>query len=73
VTNAEFSTQLGKALNRPALIPTPAFALKLSLGDMAKELLLSSIRAEPKALLDQGFEFQDPKIEGAFQTLVEVL
>ncbi len=58
VTNKEFTKTLGKILNRPTWLPTPAFALKLALGEMADELLLSSIRAVPEKLLNSGFAFR---------------
>jgi NAD dependent epimerase/dehydratase family enzyme len=35
VTNAEFVRTLGRALGRPAVVPTPGFALRLVLGEMA--------------------------------------
>ncbi|MBI3457993.1 MAG: TIGR01777 family protein, partial [Candidatus Rokubacteria bacterium] len=42
VTNGEFTATLGRVLGRPTLFPVPAFALRLLLGDMARELLLAS-------------------------------
>src|SRR5215204_6616333 len=33
VTNAEFARALGRALRRPALLPTPAFAIKIAVGE----------------------------------------
>lgn len=70
VTNAQFGKILAEVLNRPFLIPTPAFALKLGLGDMAKELLLSSIRAIPKKLQDHGFIFENPDLKKVFKKMV---
>ena len=66
VTNAQFAAALGRALRRPALLPTPAFALRIALGQMADELLLASARVVPRKLLDSGFKFRSP-------TLPEVL
>ena len=51
VTNKEFSTALGHALRRPSVMPAPAFALRLALGEMADALLLSGQRAFPLAPL----------------------
>jgi uncharacterized protein (TIGR01777 family) len=59
VTNREFTKALGKALHRPTILPAPAFALRLLLGDMADELLLASQRCQPRALLAAGFAFAD--------------
>src|SRR5947199_4536194 len=46
VTNRDFASMLGRALARPAWLPTPAFALRLALGEMA-ELLLTGQRVLP--------------------------
>jgi uncharacterized protein (TIGR01777 family) len=71
VTNGEFAVTLGRALHRPALVPAPAFALRLVLGsEKANELLLSSTRAIPRRLLDAGFTFQDSTLPGALTRLL---
>jgi len=57
VRNAEFARILGAWLHRPALLPAPAFALKLLLGEMA-ELLLSGQRVLPQRAQAQGFAFE---------------
>lgn len=57
VTNSEFTRELGLILHRPTFLTAPAFALRLALGEMADEALLSSTRALPKRLLDAGFVF----------------
>lgn len=66
VTNREFTRALGRALRRPAVLPVPAFALRLLFGAMADELLLSSQRATPRALLTAGFQFAHPNLAEAF-------
>lgn len=63
VTNEEFTTTLGNVLNRPTVMSVPAFALKMLAGEMAEELLLASIRAIPKKLLEVGFSFSDTNLE----------
>ena len=63
VTNRTFTQTVGRVLSRPTLIPVPAFALRLALGRMADELLLSSTRAEPRKLLDSGYRFHYPDLE----------
>ena len=65
VTNAEFTRALGRALHRPAIIPAPAFALRLAMGQMADEALLASARVMPKRLLEAGFRFAQPTVENA--------
>ena len=54
-------------MHRPTLFPLPAFAAKLMLGEMANELLLSSIRVTPKKLQKQGFEFHYPELVGCLE------
>jgi hypothetical protein len=65
VTNAEFTRAMGRVLHRPALIPAPAFGLRLALGQMADDALLASVRAVPARLMDAGFRFAQPTIDGA--------
>lgn len=73
VTNKVFSSTLGYVLKRPAFIPMPAFILKLLLGEMAIELLLSGQRVMPKKMLDAGYKFQYVEIEDALCDLVQEL
>jgi uncharacterized protein (TIGR01777 family) len=70
VTNAEFARSLGRILRRPSLVPTPAFAVRLALGEMAESLLLSSQRVVPAKATAIGFAFGFPDLDGA---LLEVL
>ncbi len=65
VTNREFSSALGRAVNRPSLLPAPAFALRLALGEMADALLLSGQRALPVRPTDLGFSFRYSNIDDA--------
>lgn len=67
VTNSEFTHTLGRLLHRPAVIPVPRVALKLIFGALADEALLSSTRAVPAVLLENGFVFQQPVLEGALK------
>lgn len=71
VTNAEFTKTLGRFLKRPTLLPLPAFAARLMLGEMADALLLSSARVEPMRLLAFGFTFRFPTLEAALRNAVE--
>ncbi len=63
--NAEFAAALGRALHRPALVPTPAFAARLAFGQMADELLLASARVVPRTLLDASFDYSYPALREA--------
>lgn len=67
VTNAEFTKTLARVLRRPALLPVPAFVLRLLLGEMADELLLSSTRMTPARLTAAGFVFAHPRLEDALR------
>ena len=57
LTNARFTSELGRVLGRPTLVPVPAFALKVLLGEMAK-VLLASQRVVPQRALAAGFVFR---------------
>lgn len=66
--NAEFVDVLADVMNRPALLPAPAPALRALLGaEMAGELLLSSARVAPAALERTGYRFSDPRLEPALR------
>lgn len=67
VTNSEFSDALGRLLHRPSLIPAPAPALRLLLGQMADELLLYSQRVAGEQLRRTGFVYRYPELEGALR------
>jgi len=70
VTNRDFTRTLGKALNRPTFITAPAAMLRLALGEMADELLLSSARGIPRKLEESGFEFEFAQLENAFTDIL---
>lgn len=64
VTNADMVKAMGELLNRPTVLPVPATALKIALGEFSSEVL-GSIRVVPRKLLEAGFAFQDPTIDQA--------
>lgn len=69
VTQKKFSHTLGKVLHRPSFITTPAFALKVFYGQMAKELLLNGQHVIP-AILDQlDFHFNYPELKPALRSI----
>jgi uncharacterized protein len=57
VTNAEFTTAVGRALNRPTPWLLPGVALRVLLGEFAEEGVLAGQRAIPAALEREGFQF----------------
>jgi uncharacterized protein len=70
VTNREFTKTLGSALHRPTILPMPAFAAKLAFGEMADDMLLGSIRVEPRALQNARFGFQYPDLDSALRHIL---
>jgi uncharacterized protein (TIGR01777 family) len=66
VTNAELTRALGEVMHRPTLLPVPAFAVRLALGELAGELL-GSRRAVPRAALARGFRFAYPELAPALR------
>jgi uncharacterized protein (TIGR01777 family) len=58
VTNREFSKTLGRVLNRPAVLNTPAKAIELLFGEMGRETVLASVRVSCQKLIDSNFEFK---------------
>jgi uncharacterized protein (TIGR01777 family) len=70
-TNKVFSSTLARVLKRPAFLSMPAIMLKLMLGEMAQELLLSGQRVTPIKILDAGYDFQYAELENALREVVQ--
>lgn len=69
VTNAEFARNLGRELGRSLLVPVPALALRILLGEMATALL-GGQRAVPRRLLQMGFTFRFQDVGTALRDLL---
>jgi uncharacterized protein len=69
VKNKDLAKALGKALHRPSFMPTPAFMIRLVLGEFGS-VLLEGQRVLPRQLLKQGFTFQYPDIDRALQNIL---
>jgi len=69
-TNADFTTQLGRVVARPTILPVPAFALDLLFGELAGATILASQRLVPARLEALGFEWAHPTLEGALRHLL---
>lgn len=70
VTNRELATTLGKVLGRPAIVPVPAFALRLAFGADGAAMLQGGQRVLPERLIASGFQFVYPTITAALQHLL---
>jgi hypothetical protein len=69
VTNREFATTLGSVLHRPAIVPTPAFALRLIFGEGA-DAMLSGQRVLPERTTSLGYTFKHPRLREALESLL---
>jgi uncharacterized protein (TIGR01777 family) len=69
VTNLEFTRALSRAVQRPAVVPVPAFALQILLGE-SSVLVLDGQKVLPKKALAQGFQFQYPEIDSALAQIL---
>ena len=65
LTNLDFARALGRVLGRPAFLPVPAWALRVALGEMGRELMLFSQRVTPARLMASGFVVERPGIDQA--------
>lgn len=65
--NEAFAKTLARVLARPALVPAPAAALRLALGEMADALLLPSQRVIPARATADGFTFTYPTLYAALE------
>jgi uncharacterized protein (TIGR01777 family) len=70
LTNADFGRAIGKVMSRPAVMPTPAFALKLAFGELSTTLLTGQ-RVVPQQLQELGFTFQFLEAEEALEDLLK--
>lgn len=71
VTNRAFTATLAGVLRRPAVLPVPAAAIRLALGEMADALLLASTRVRPTRLEETGYGFRTPELAGALRRLLK--
>lgn len=62
----QVATEIGRALHRPSVVPTPALVLDLAIGDQS-QLLLHGRRATPAKALQLGYAFQYPTLPEALR------
>ena len=70
VRMAEFSTTMGKVMNRPSWLPVPAFAIEAMLGDGAI-LVLEGQKVLPQRALSSGFKFEYENLEPALEEILK--
>lgn len=66
VRNRDLAKAMGNVLNRPAVMPAPAFMIRLVLGEFGNVFLCSQ-RAVPQKLTAHGFDFKYPEITDAIR------
>ena len=71
VTNREFTKALGKVLRRPAILPLPAFSVRMVMGEMADNLLLASARVNPSRLFASGYAFRFSELTDALHHVLD--
>jgi uncharacterized protein (TIGR01777 family) len=69
MTNAQFARVLGRVIHRPAAMPTPAFALRLALGEMADAMILGGQRVLPAKAQALGYQFRYSDLEAALRAV----
>jgi uncharacterized protein (TIGR01777 family) len=69
VRSRDLARAIGAVLHRPSLLPAPAAALRLLLGELA-EVVLASQRVVPRRALDLGYAFRFPSLEPALRDLL---
>lgn len=69
VRNEEFTRTLGRVLHRPTILPVPAWAVRLALGELGN-VVLEGARMVPERLTRHGFPFRYPELEPALRNLV---
>lgn len=70
VTNSDFSHALGRALNRPAVMPVPGLVLDLKFGREFGQVLRGGQRVFPRRALDLGYEFRFSDVDAALEDLL---
>lgn len=69
VHNRDFTRALAAAVHRPAIVPAPAFGIKLLFGEGAS-IVTEGQRVLPAAALAAGYRFRHPEITEACASLV---
>eukprot|EP01038_Epipyxis_sp_PR26KG_P013773 gene13773-18472_t len=71
VSNKDFTLALGNALSRPTVLPVPAVAAGVLLGEMGQEMLLGGQNVVPSKLTAAGFKFESETIQDALNLILK--
>jgi uncharacterized protein (TIGR01777 family) len=66
----EFCATVGNVMNRPSWLPVPSAALRMLLGELSSTILTGQ-RVAPSRLLDAGYRFTFPSLEGALRDILQ--
>jgi len=64
-----FAKELGRVLKKPSWLHAPAFIIKIIMGQMGKEMILSGQKVIPKRLMESGFKYQFTEIRMALTNI----
>ena len=67
INNSEYTKGLSKQLNRPAIFAVPSFIFRLLFKNGAN-VFLTGQKVKPQRLLNEGYEFQFPKMQMAISS-----
>jgi uncharacterized protein (TIGR01777 family) len=70
VPMSAFSKEIGRALHRPVWAPVPTSVLHTVLGEQAN-VILGSLRLQPKVAQEAGYRFQYPELEAALHEALD--
>jgi uncharacterized protein (TIGR01777 family) len=70
--NSELTTELGRVLHRPAILPVPAIAVRALFGEMA-DFILASQRVLPKVAESAGYQFRFRELRGTLENILSAL
>lgn len=71
VTNESYTKEYAGALWRPAILPTPSFAINFIFGQDRGKILLEGQKVIPKRTLEMGYKFQYPELKQALAEIVK--
>jgi hypothetical protein len=69
VTMKLFAKELGRTLKKPSWMHAPKFIIKIMMGQMGKEMILSGQKVIPKRLIESGFKFQFSNVRMALTNI----